>query len=199
MYEELVREFARKEVAPHVAAYDREERCPTEIVRRVAELGLLGGGVPREYGGTDLDYVTYAVGVEEMAKVCTAVASAMRRISGLVGVAILQFGSEAHKRDFLGAMCRGDKLGATAVTEPHSGSDVAAMETAARRDGGSYVLNGSKVWISNLESSDWFLTFATLDRSAGRDAICAFVVPADSPGLSRLQEQGWDPRLGRDR
>jgi glutaryl-CoA dehydrogenase (non-decarboxylating) len=184
MYRDLVRDFARREVAPHVVEYDREERYPTEIVKRAAELGLLGGVVPTEYGGGGLDYVTYAIGVEEMAKVCTTVASAMSRTSGLVGAAILQFGSEQHKRDYVGAMCRGEMLGATAVTEPHSGSDVAAMETTVRRDGGDYVINGSKIWISNLDSSDWFLTFATLDRSKGKDGICAFVVSADSPGLS---------------
>ena len=184
MYRELVRDFARREVAPHVAEYDREERYPTEIVKQAAELGLLGGVVPEEYGGAGLDYVTYAVGVEEMAKVCTTVASAMSRTSGLVGAAILQFGSEVHKRDYLGAMCRGEKLGATAVTEPQSGSDVAAMETTVRRESDSYVINGSKIWISNLDCSDWFLTFATLDRSRGKDAICAFIVPADTSGLS---------------
>jgi glutaryl-CoA dehydrogenase (non-decarboxylating) len=184
MYQELVRDFARREVAPHVRDYDREERYPTEIVKKAAELGLLGGVVPQEYGGTGLSYLTYAVGVEEMAKACTTVASAMSRTSGLVGVAILEFGSERHKREYLGAMCQGDKLGATAITEPHSGSDVAAMETTARREGEQYVLNGTKTWISNLDSSDWFLTFATLDRSLGRRGICAFIVPADAAGLS---------------
>ena len=183
MYQELVREFARREVAPHVAEYDREERYPTEIVKRAADLGLLGGVVPEEYGGAGLDYVTYAVGVEEMAKVCTTVASAMSRTSGLVGGAILQFGNDAHKRDYLGAMCRGESIGATAVTEPHSGSDVAAMETTARRDGDGYLINGAKIWISNLDVSDWFLTFATIERGS-KDAICAFIVPADTPGLS---------------
>jgi glutaryl-CoA dehydrogenase (non-decarboxylating) len=184
MYQELVREFARREVAPHVREYDREERYPTEIVKKAAALGLLGGVVPREYGGAGLSYLTYAVGVEEMAKICTTVASAMSRTSGLVGAAILQFGSDRHKREFLGAMCQGEKLGATAITEPHSGSDVAAMETTARRDGDEYVLNGTKTWISNLDSSDWFLTFATLDRSLGRRGICAFIVPADTAGVS---------------
>lgn len=184
MYRDLVRDFARREVAPFVKDYDREERYPTELVKKAASLGLLGGVVPREYGGAGLSYLTYAVGVEEMAKVCTTVASAMSRTSGLVGAAILQFGSDHHKRDFLGAMCQGKKLGATAITEPHSGSDVAAMETSARRDGEFYILNGAKTWISNLDASDWFLTFATLDRSLGRRGITAFIVPADAPGLS---------------
>ncbi len=184
MYQELVRDFARREVAPYVKDYDREERYPTEIVKKAAELGLLGGVVPQEYGGAGLDYLTFTLGIEEMAKVCTTVASAMSRTSGLVGAAILQFGSEQLKHEYLGAMCRGEKLGATALTEPHSGSDVAAMETTVRRDGDEYVLNGVKTWISNLESSDWFLTFATLDRSLGRKGICAFIVPADTPGLS---------------
>lgn len=95
-YQALVRDFAAKEVVPHVAAYDREERYPAEIVARMGELGLLGGVIPETYGGTGLDYVTFAVGLEEMARVCIHIASAMGRASGLVGSAILEYGTEGQ-------------------------------------------------------------------------------------------------------
>ena len=182
-YQALVRDFARKEVAPHVKDYDREERYPVEIVRKMATLGFVGGTIPEEYGGPGLDHLTMAVGIEEMSRVCIHMGSAMGRASGLVGAGILQFGSEAQKRRYLVPVACGEVFAGTAVTEPHSGTDVAAMETTAVRKGDHYVLNGSKIWISGVGIAAWYLTFATLDPAKGPKGICAFIVERGAPGF----------------
>jgi glutaryl-CoA dehydrogenase (non-decarboxylating) len=182
-YQALVRDFARKEVAPHVKDYDREERYPVEIVRKMATLGFVGGTIPEEYGGPGLDHLTMALGIEEMSRVCIHMGSAMGRASGLVGAGILQFGSEAQKRRYLVPVARGEVFAGTAVTEPHSGTDVAAMETTAVRKGDHYVLNGSKIWISGVGIAAWYLTFATLDPAKGPKGICAFIVERGTPGF----------------
>lgn len=182
-YQALVREFAEKEVAPHVRDYDREERYPVEIIKKMAALGFIGGTIPEEYGGPGIDHLTMALGIEEMSRVCIHMGSAMGRASGLVGSGILQFGTEAQKRKYLVPLARGDVFGGTAVTEPHSGTDVAAMETTAVRKGDEYILNGSKIWISGVGIASWYLTFATLDKSKGPKGICAFIVEPTFPGL----------------
>jgi alkylation response protein AidB-like acyl-CoA dehydrogenase len=125
-----------------------------------------------------------ALGIEEMSRVCIHMGSAMGRASGLVGSGILQFGTEAQKRKYLVPVARGDVFAGTAVTEPHSGTDVAAMETTAVRRGDEYVLNGSKIWISGVGIAAWYLTFATLDRTKGAKGICAFIVEPAFPGFS---------------
>ena len=183
-YQALVRDFAVKEVAPHVKDYDREERYPVEIVKKMAALGFIGGTIPEEYGGPGIDHLTMALGIEEMSRVCIHMGSAMGRASGLVGAGILQFGTEEQKRTYLVPVARGEVFAGTAVTEPHSGTDVAAMETTAVRKGDEYVLDGSKIWISGVGIASWYLTFATLDRAKGPKGICAFIVERGFPGFS---------------
>lgn len=176
-------EFAEHEIAPYVAEYDQAERFPTEIVKKAAELGFMGGVVPTAYGGSGLDYVGFTIILEEISKVCHSVACALSFPSGLCGAGILEFGTEEQKRKYLTPLAQGKVFGSTGVTEPHSGTDVAAMQTVAVRDGDSYVLNGSKAWISFLDVCDFVLTFATLDRTNPRKQICAFLIDRDTPGL----------------
>ncbi len=183
-YQALVREFAEKEVAPYVRDYDREERYPVEIIRKMAPLGFIGGTIPEQYGGPGIDHLTMALGIEEMSRVCIHMGSAMGRASGLVGSGILQFGTEAQKRKYLVPVARGEVFAGTAVTEPHSGTDVAAMETSAARKGDEYVLNGAKIWISGVGVAEWYLTFATLDKTKGPKGICAFIVERGLSGFS---------------
>ena len=183
-YQAAVRDFARREVAPHVVAYDREERYPTEIVKKMAGLGFLGGTIPEAYGGPGIDPLTMALGIEEMSRVCIHMGSAMGRAAGLVGAGILEYGTEEQKRRYLVPLARGDVFGGTGVTEPHSGTDVAAMETTAVRRGDEYVLTGSKIWISGVGIASWYLTFATMDKSKGPKGICAFIVEKAFPGFS---------------
>lgn len=183
---QLARDFAEREVAPHVADYDREERFPVELIKRAAELGFSGGVVPTEYGGAGLDHVTYAMLIEEISRVCHIVAVALTLPSGLVGNSILRYGTEEQKQRYLAPLARGDAFGAAGVTEARSGTDVSDMDTTCRRDGDSYVISGAKMWISFLDVAGWFLTFAHLgvDEQTGRKRICAFLVDRDLPGLS---------------
>jgi len=183
---ELARDFARREIAPHVAQYDREERYPIEIIRQAAELGLLGGVVPVEYGGGGLDYKTYAMLVEEVSRVCHVVGLSMSLASGLVGSSVQAFGTEQQKQRYLVPLARGEAFGGSGVTEARSGTDVSDMDTSVRKDGGDYIINGAKMWISFLDVASWFLTFAHLgvDERTGRKQICAFIVDADRPGVS---------------
>ena len=181
----LARDFARREIAPHVDAYDREERFPIEIIRQAAELGLLGGVVPTEYGGAGLDFKSYAMVVEEVSRVCHVVGVAMSLPSGLVGSSIQAFGTEEQKQRYLAPLARGEVFGAAGVTEARSGTDVSDMDTSCRRNGGDYVINGAKMWISFLDVAEWFLTFAHLgvDERTGRKRICAFIVDRNLPGV----------------
>jgi len=179
-----VREFALREIAPHVAEYDREERFPVEIVRKAAAQGYMGGVVPVEYGGAGLDHVTYTLIIEEISRVCQIVGCALSFPSGLAGSAILRYGTEEQKQRYLAPLARGDAFASVALTEPGSGTDVAALRTTCRRDGKFYVLNGTKAWISFLDVCSWVLTFATLDRSLGHKGICAFIVERGTPGMT---------------
>ena len=182
----LARDFAAREIAPHVSEYDREERFPIEIVRHAASLGLLGGVVPPEYGGAGLDFKTYAMVVEEISRVCHIVGLAMSMASGLVGSSVEVYGTEEQKQRYLAPLARGEMFGAAGVTEARSGTDVSDMDTSCRRDGSDWVINGAKMWISFLDVAEWYLTFAHtgVDESTQRKRICAFIVPADLPGVS---------------
>jgi alkylation response protein AidB-like acyl-CoA dehydrogenase len=173
---DAARAFAEREIAPHVAEYDAAERFPAEIVRQTAELGWLGAVLPEKYGGAGLDWVSFAMLIEEISRTCHVVGLALSFPSGLVGAGILKHGTVVP-------LLRGETFAGAGVTEPGSGTDVAHMATTCRRDGDSYVINGAKAWISMLDVGDWFITFATLDPSLGREGVCAFIVPRDSEGL----------------
>jgi alkylation response protein AidB-like acyl-CoA dehydrogenase len=178
------RDFARREIAPHVADYDREERFPVEIVRKAADLGWIGAVIPSRYGGLDLDWLSFARLIEEVSRVCHVVGLAISMPSGLVGGGILRHGTEEQKQRYITPLVAGKTFAGAGVTEPGGGTDVAGMATRCRRDGDGYVINGAKAWISMLDHADWFLTFATLDPSLGRRGVCAFIVDAGTPGLT---------------
>ncbi len=182
----LAREFGEREIAPHVAEYDRDERFPREIAMQAGALGLAGGVVPTEYGGAGLDHVTYAGVIEEISRHCHIVACALTFPSGLVGNSILRYGSEEQKQQYLRPLAQGETFAGAGVTEARSGTDVSDMDTTCRRDGTDWVLSGAKMWISFLDVASYYLTFAHsgVDESTGRKRICAFVVDADAKGLS---------------
>lgn len=179
----MVREFVDREVAPRVVHYNREERLPWDLVQRAAELGLIGGVIPEEDGGSGLDYVSWALCVEEVARVCTGLAAVIGFPSSLAGQGLLHWGTPEQKRRFLRPLAQGQILAATAITEPDCGSDAAAMKTQAIRQGDEYILNGHKIWISNATVAEWILVFARLGGTAGREGITAFLVERGSPGL----------------
>jgi alkylation response protein AidB-like acyl-CoA dehydrogenase len=179
----MAAEFAQREIAPLVAEYDADERLPLELLERMGALGFFGGVVAEEYGGLGLDYVTFAELVEEVSKTCQIMALFVSAPSGLVGASLERFGTAEQRERWLRPLATGEIFGATAVTEPQSGSDVAGMTTSYVRDGQDFILNGAKAWISNLDIGSFFVTFATRDRALGRRGVTAFVIPRDTPGL----------------
>jgi alkylation response protein AidB-like acyl-CoA dehydrogenase len=179
----VIGEFARNEIEPRVATYDREERLPRDLLEQMGRLGFMGGVIPTELGGLGLDFPTFARVIEEVSKVCQIMGTIVSMPSGLVGGSIAEFGTPEQKERWLRPLAAGRIFGAAGVTEPRSGSDVAGMETTYRRDGESFVLTGAKAWISNLDIAEFFVTFATRDRSLRHRGVAAFIVPRDTPGL----------------
>src|ERR1700688_4661541 len=183
MLREQGRRFAEERVRPGVQERDRAHRFPAEIVGEMGEMGLLGILVGEEYGGAGADVLTYAVAVEELARVCAATAVTMSVSNSVCCWPISRFGGEALKRKVLPELA-GGALGAFGLTEPGSGSDAGSLRTAARRDGDSWVLSGEKAWISNAGFARWYVVIARTDPAAGKRGMTAFVVPADAPGFA---------------
>jgi alkylation response protein AidB-like acyl-CoA dehydrogenase len=181
---ELVSEFAQREIAPRVAEYDQAEELPRDLLDKMAELGFFGGVIPEEMGGLGLSYRTYAAMIEELSKYCNIMGCEASMPSGLVGGSIEKFGRPDQIERWLRPLAQGEIFGSAGVTEPRSGSDVAGMNTTYRRDGDEFVINGAKAWISNLDIAEFFVTFATMDRSLRHKGITAFIIPRDTPGMS---------------
>ncbi|WP_409272533.1 acyl-CoA dehydrogenase [Neobacillus sp. SCS-31] len=184
MIRKMVRDFARNEVAPTAAERDEEERFDREIFDKMAELGLTGIPWPEEYGGIGSDYLAYCIAVEELSRVCASTGVTLSAHTSLAGWPIYKFGSEEQKQKYLRPMAEGSKIGAYGLTEPGSGSDAGAMKTTARLDGDHYVLNGSKIFITNGGIADIYIVFALTDPSSKQKGTTAFIVEKDFPGFS---------------
>ena len=182
---ETVRRFAAEVVAPRAREIDESGEFPRDFFDRAGELGLAGVAVPDEYGGAGMDGVSYCIVVEEIARVCASSAVVLSVNNSLVCDPLLAFGSEEQKQRFLEPLAAGRKLGCFALTEPDAGSDAAALRTTARRDGDGYVLDGSKVFITNGSHADLALVFASVDLEARHKGITAFIVETDRPGFRR--------------
>src|SRR3990170_4617309 len=181
---ELAREFAEKEMAPTAAKDDKERNFRGDLVKKMGELGFYGSVIPEEYGGSGLGFLAMALITEEVARVHSAMRVAINMQMG-PALALLRFGSEEQKKKWIPPLVRGDAVGCFAITEPDAGSDVAAIRTTATRDGNSYVLNGSKIWISNAPVADTALIYASTDRSQKHRGISAFYADLNQPGVSR--------------
>lgn len=179
----MAADFARREIAPRVADYDRREQLPRELLEEMGRLGFFGGVIPTDLGGLGLDYVTFADLIEEVSKTCQILGTFVSMPSGLVGASIEAYGTPEQQDRWLRPLAAGRIFGAAGVTEPGSGSDVAAMTTTYRRDGDDFVINGAKAWISNLDIAEFVLTFASFDRGQRHQGITAFIIPRDTPGL----------------
>jgi alkylation response protein AidB-like acyl-CoA dehydrogenase len=180
-----VRDFARAEVAPKAQAWDKEERFPKEIIPRLAELGLLGIRIPEEYGGSGLDVLSYAICVEEIARVDGSLALTVASHNGLGTGHILAFGSEAQKRRYLPKAAKGEWLAAWALTEPGSGSDSAALATTARRDGSDWIINGTKMFITQGSVGGFCVVLARTNTAVSKQkGITAFVVEHGTKGFT---------------
>ncbi|WP_059171819.1 acyl-CoA dehydrogenase [Bacillus sp. FJAT-27445] len=184
MIRKMVRDFARNEVAPTAAERDEEERFDREIFDKMAELGLTGIPWPEEYGGIGSDYLAYCIAVEELSRVCASTGVTLSAHTSLAGWPIYKFGSEEQKQKFLRPMAEGSKIGAYGLTEPGSGSDAGAMKTTARLDGDHYVLNGSKIFITNGGIADIYIVFALTDPTSKQRGTTAFIIEKDFPGFS---------------
>ncbi len=187
---DVARAFAQDEVAPVARLMDEEGVIPDRIIRRMAELGFLGGTVPVEYGGSGLSPLEMALVYEELGRACSSVRGFLAVHLGLHSMAIAGWGSEEQKRTYLPKLARAELRGCYALTEPNAGSDVSSMEATARREGDSYVLNGVKHWISNALHADLAVVFATIDRELKHKGITAFLVPTSTPGLRRQPMPG---------
>jgi butyryl-CoA dehydrogenase len=183
MVRDAARAFARDELAPHAAAWDRESIVPRDALRRMGELGFLGMLVPPDWGGAGADFVSYALALEEIAAGDGGCSTVMSVQNSVVNAPLLAQGTEKQKRRFLGDLARGRMIGGFALTEPQAGSDAANLRTRARQVGNRYVLNGTKQFITSGSIASVLLVFAITDPDAGRRGITAFLVPTDLPGF----------------
>ncbi|MGH0527599.1 acyl-CoA dehydrogenase AcdA [Bacillus cereus] len=184
MIRKMVRDFAKNEVAPTAAERDEEERFDRELFDQMAELGLTGIPWPEEYGGIGSDYLAYVIAIEELSRVCASTGVTLSAHTSLAGWPIFKFGTEEQKQKFLRPMAEGKKIGAYGLTEPGSGSDAGGMKTIAKRDGDHYVLNGSKIFITNGGIADIYVVFALTDPESKQRGTSAFIVESDTPGFS---------------
>jgi len=179
-----VRDFAQREIAPVASALDREPRFPRDTLRKMGEMGLLGILTPEAYGGLGLGYLAYAVLLEEVAAADAAHATIASVTNGMPQALVLAHGSAAQRDRWLPRLATGEAIGAFCLTEPHAGSDAAALRTRARRVAGGYRLDGSKAWITSGGEADVYLVLAKTDPEAGVRGITAFVLERDTPGLA---------------
>ncbi len=183
LLQKTARDFAKSEVLPQAAAIDRDHRHPKELVAKMAELGLLGISVPEQYGGAGMDNVGYVLAMEEISRACASTGVIMSVNNSLVCDPILRFGNEEQKKQYLVPLASGQKLGCFALSEPEAGSDAAAQRTVAVRDGDSYVIQGTKNWITNGPVSDIMVLMCMTAQEKGHRGISAFIVPMDTPGV----------------
>ncbi|CEE03140.1 Acyl-CoA dehydrogenase [Caldibacillus thermoamylovorans] len=183
MIRKIVRDFAINEVAPTASERDEEERFDREIFDQMAELGLTGIPWPEEYGGIGSDFLAYAIAVEELSRVCASTGVTLSAHTSLAGWPIFKFGTEEQKQKYLKPMAQGKKIGAYCLTESGSGSDAGGMKTMARKEGDHYVLNGSKIFITNGGVAEIYVVFATTDPESKHKGTTAFIVESNFSGF----------------
>lgn len=183
MIQEMVRNFAQKEVKPLAKELDEMGRFPWELVKRMGELGLMGMMVSDTYGGAGMDTISYVIAMEELAAACASTAVIATVNNSLVCDPLERFGTEEQKLKYLVPLARGEKLGCFCLTEPNAGSDAANQQTTARLEGNQYVLNGTKNFITNAPQADIAIVFASTDRTKGHRGISAFIVERGTEGF----------------
>jgi len=181
---DLAREFSEKEIAPAAAQDDKEKRFRKELLLKMGELGFFGTVIPEKYGGNELGYLAMVLITEEVARAHSAVRVAINMQIG-PALALLQFGTEEQKQQWIPPLLRGESVGCFAITEPDAGSDVAAIKTTATKSADGYKINGSKIWISNAPVADGGLVYAYTDKNEKHRGLSAFYATFDRPGLTR--------------
>ncbi|NMO16186.1 acyl-CoA dehydrogenase [Pyxidicoccus fallax] len=189
----MTREFAAKELIPNARKWDEHHAWPTDAVKKLAELSLLGVAVPENQGGAGLDNVCYAIAMEEISRGCASTGVIMSVNNSLYCDPVMKYGTDEQKEQFLAPFARGEKLGCFGLTEPEAGSDAAAQKTVAVRRGDEYVINGSKNWITNGPKADAIVLFTMTNKEKGNKGITAFLVPTNTPGFIRAEP---DKKMG---
>jgi alkylation response protein AidB-like acyl-CoA dehydrogenase len=186
----LAREFARQEIDPHAAEWDRSHTFPREVFAKLAEIGLMGACVPEEYGGAGADFLSYVLVLEELSRADAGVGVTVAVHTSAVTLPLLAFGTEEQRSRFVPPLARGEHLGAFALTEPEAGSDAGALRTRAEPEGDGWRINGGKQWITNARHAGTFLLFArTDDSTAGARGVSAFVLDAEHVRITRDEEK----------
>jgi alkylation response protein AidB-like acyl-CoA dehydrogenase len=190
-FRKVVRDFATTEIAPHAERWDAEEVFPVDTVLAMGELGLFGLPFPEEYGGSDADFTTLCIAIEELGRVDSSMAITLSAGVGLGANPIYRFGNEAQRQEWLPDLCAGRKLGAFGLTEPDAGSDAGATRTRAARDADDYVIDGAKAFITNSGSA---ITSVVTVTARTPEGVSAFLVPAGTPGFTvepQYRKMGW--------
>ncbi|MBB6217574.1 butyryl-CoA dehydrogenase [Anaerosolibacter carboniphilus] len=184
MVRKMLKDFTENEVKPLAAEVDETERFPVETVEKMNRYGMMGMIVPKEYGGAGADEVSYAITVEELSRACGTTGVICSAHNSLACWPILKYGTEEQKKKYLVPLAKGEKIGAFGLTEPNAGTDAAGQQTIAVLDGDEWVLNGTKIFITNGGAADTYVIFAMTDRSKGVKGISAFIVEKGTPGFS---------------
>lgn len=184
MIRKMMRDFAEGEVAPGADERDRKKAFPLEVIKKMAELNLMGLPFPEEYGGAGADTISFAIAVEELSRVDASVGITYSAHISLGCAPIYLFGTEEQKRKYLLPLCRGETLGAFGLTEPNAGSDAGGTRTKAERDGDEWVINGTKCFITNASYADFVSLTAVTGRQGDKREITAFIVPTDAEGFT---------------
>ena len=186
LFRQMIREFVENEVKPIAAEVDEEERFPMETVEKMAKIGIMGIPIPKEYGGAGGDNLMYAMAVEELSKACATTGVIVSAHTSLGTWPILKFGNEKQKQKYLPKLASGEWIGAFGLTEPNAGTDAAGQQTMAVQDPetGEWILNGSKIFITNAGYANVYVIIAMTDKSKGLKGISAFIVEANTPGFS---------------
>lgn len=184
MMREMVRDFAQNEIAPIVEKMDETDEFPQDVIRKMGALGLMGIPIPEQWGGSGADFISYIIAINELSKVSATVGVILSVHTSVGTNPILYFGNDDQKKKYVPKLATGEYLGAFALTEPSAGSDAASLRTTAQKQGDKYILNGSKIFITNGGYADTYITFAVTDKEKGSRGISAFIVDKDTPGLS---------------
>ena len=183
MVRRMVRDFAEREIAPDIKEHDRNQSFDDSLLPKMADQGILGICLPVKYGGAGMDYICLGIACEELERVDTSARVIMSVHVGLNSLALLQWANDEQKQAYLVPQARGERVGTYGLTEPNAGSDVAGIQTTARRVGDEYILNGEKMWISLADVADNFVVFAYTDKAARSRGISAFIVERRYPGV----------------
>jgi len=183
MVRDMTKDFVDKEIIPYAGEWEKNFEVPTSVVKKMAGLGMMGATIPSEYGGASMDYVSYHLMIEELGCGSSSLRATVSVQNSLTESTLYKFGTESQKRAHLVLLAKGEKIGAWALTEAQAGSDAANLQTSARLEGDEYVLNGTKMWITNGDIADVVIIFATTDKSKKQDGIAAFIVEKGTAGF----------------